>query len=85
MAKWDMHQIIGQGDEWPTVVVVHRGRGSMKTYAPITCAVPHITSDGIIGHCDCGACGRTIDAWDGYCRHCGAKVEHEHKQPTGQR
>lgn len=33
-----------------------------------------MTSDGVCGHCECGACGKSIDPWDAYCRHCGVRV-----------
>ena len=37
-------------------------------------AKPIIVSNGTTGHCECEACGKTIDPWDAYCRHCGAKI-----------
>lgn len=32
-------------------------------------------TDGATGYCRCGACGRAVDMWDGWCRHCGARFE----------
>lgn len=28
---------------------------------------------------ECSECGKPIDAWDKFCRHCGAKMEEEHE------
>ena len=36
-----------------------------------------MVSNGATGHCKCGGCGKFIDPWDKYCRHCGAKLEVE--------
>lgn len=36
-----------------------------------------ITSNGITGTCRCESCGNTIDPWDRYCKHCGARLEVE--------
>ncbi len=44
------------------------------------CYVPDYTtaaicvSNGVTGHCECEACGKSIDPWDDYCRHCGARI-----------
>ena len=32
-------------------------------------------TDCATGHCECGACGKAIDYWDGWCRWCGARME----------
>lgn len=32
-------------------------------------------TDCATGHCECGWCGKPIDPWDKYCRHCGVEVE----------
>ena len=32
-------------------------------------------TDGATGHCECGWCGKPIDPWDKFCRHCGVGVE----------
>ena len=32
------------------------------------------STDCATGYCTCELCGRAIDMWDAYCRHCGAKV-----------
>jgi len=36
-----------------------------------------IVSNGITGTCRCESCGNTIDPWDRYCKHCGARLEVE--------
>ena len=41
--------------------------------APLVASDPE--TDGATGWCACGACGRPIDPWDRYCRHCGMGVE----------
>lgn len=33
------------------------------------------STDGATGYCRCGACHRSIDPWDRYCRHCGTEVQ----------
>jgi len=35
------------------------------------------TTDCATGHCECGGCGGVVDPWDGFCRHCGARMEDE--------
>lgn len=32
-------------------------------------------TDGATGWCVCGACGKSIDLCDKYCKHCGALLE----------
>lgn len=32
-------------------------------------------TDCATGYCRCGNCGTSIDQWDAYCRHCGARLE----------
>lgn len=36
-----------------------------------------MVSNGATGHCKCGGCGKFIDPWDKYCRHCGVRLEVE--------
>lgn len=31
-------------------------------------------TDCATGFCACGACGEPIDPWDGWCKHCGARM-----------
>jgi predicted amidophosphoribosyltransferase len=32
-------------------------------------------TDGATGRCHCGACGKSIDPSDNFCRKCGARLE----------
>ena len=32
-------------------------------------------TDCATGFCTCGHCGEPIDPWDGWCKHCGARLE----------
>lgn len=32
-------------------------------------------TDGATGRCHCGACGKSIDPSDNFCRRCGARLE----------
>jgi hypothetical protein len=32
-------------------------------------------TDGATGRCHCGACGKSIDPGDNFCRKCGARLE----------
>ena len=32
-------------------------------------------TDGATGRCECGWCGKPIDPWDKFCRHCGVGVD----------
>ena len=34
-------------------------------------------TDCATGFCTCGNCGNEIDPWDGFCKHCGARLEDE--------
>lgn len=36
-----------------------------------------MVSNGATGHCKCDGCGKFIDPWDKYCRHCGVRLEVE--------
>lgn len=31
-------------------------------------------TDCATGYCKCSVCGKAIDLWDSWCRHCGAKL-----------
>lgn len=31
-------------------------------------------TDCATGCCTCGNCGEPIDPWDGFCKHCGARL-----------
>ena len=71
-------------------VIDQRGPFPSKIYAHSMCLsdepvlyVPRIFADGIvvmkddekvIGHCYCSNCKNSIDMFDGYCSHCGAKL-----------
>lgn len=41
----------------------------IEAYALIT-----MDEDGIIGHCKCSYCTKSIDLFDKFCSHCGAKL-----------
>ena len=34
-------------------------------------------TDCATGFCTCGHCGEPIDPWDGWCKHCGARMGDE--------
>lgn len=34
-----------------------------------------IVNHGATGHSACTGCGKAIDPWDSWCRHCGARLE----------
>ena len=46
-------------------------------YVPLINAQAIVTldDDGIIGHCTCSSCENSVDLFDGYCSHCGAKLK----------
>lgn len=46
-------------------------RQTSTTHAVI---VSDESTDCATGHCECELCGQSIDPWDRFCRHCGAKV-----------
>ena len=46
-------------------------RATTITHAVI---VSDESTDCATGHCECELCGKPIDMWDKFCRHCGAKV-----------
>lgn len=72
-----MHHMLSPGDDWPSAVVVHRGKGkgSKRTYEPTKECMAVVSSDGIIGHANCSNCNLSIDPWDNYCKHCGAHID----------
>lgn len=45
--------------------------GPLITHAVV---VSDESTDCATGHCECELCGKAIDPWDHYCRHCGAEV-----------
>ena len=50
---------------------------SEQTYIPLVKATADIVfmdDDFTIGHCHCSNCEKTIDIFDKYCSHCGAKI-----------
>ena len=34
--------------------------------------------DGIVGHTSCMSCAGSVATYDRYCRHCGARLIHDH-------
>ena len=34
-----------------------------------------IVNHGVTGHSACTGCGKAIDPWDSFCKHCGARLE----------
>lgn len=66
---------------WPKTLIMCRKTGNgieRRRYAPATTATKLVHGDGIVGHCDCSACGATIDFYDSYCRRCGARFKEAH-------
>ena len=59
--------------EPPREFVLRSVQGDV-TYRAVACACHVVVSDGITGHCSCGACGSAIDPWDAFCRRCGAEL-----------
>jgi len=53
----------------------------LEDYAAARTARRVIAADGetdcATGHCECGRCGRAIDPWDAWCKHCGSRLEDE--------
>lgn len=52
-----------------------RERLSQRTAKRIV--VSNHDTDCATGHAECSECGGAIDFWDGWCRHCGARLEDE--------
>jgi hypothetical protein len=61
---------LGATDANPTQA---ESSGTCRTARRVIVADP--ATDCATGFCTCGNCGGGIDPWDGWCRHCGARME----------
>jgi uncharacterized OB-fold protein len=59
----------------PPETVVFKGKHDWPYYVPERTATHMIVNHGVTGHSACTGCGKAIDPWDEYCRHCGARLE----------
>ena len=84
MAEWTLRLVIPReedGGAFPVDIILDEddeGRDDMecetRRYVPDRTTTAVCVSNGATGHCECELCGKPIDPWDGYCRHCGARV-----------
>lgn len=79
---WDGDALVLAVLRDPSSIHVQRAKGQprkvysgeselISTHAVI---VSDESTDCATGHCECELCGKPIDMWDKFCRHCGAKV-----------
>ena len=79
---WDGDVLVLTVPRDPSSIHVQRAEGQprkvysgepelVSTHAVI---VSDESTDCATGHCECELCGKPIDIWDKFCRHCGAKV-----------
>ena len=84
MDEWTLQLVIPNhedGGAFPADIIVDEddeGRDDMecetRRYVPDRTTTGVCVSNGVTGHCECELCGKSIDPWDAYCRHCGARV-----------
>lgn len=60
------------GDKYLMYEVVDRGDYDQTAKRVMT---SNPETDGATGRCNCGACGKSIDPSDNYCRCCGSRLE----------
>jgi hypothetical protein len=74
--SWSTEVTVGELRPWPDAVAVIRcNAGEARRYVPERTATHMIVNNGITGHSACTGCGKAIDPWDEWCRHCGARLE----------
>ena len=68
-----------RGDTAAFTPTDHMHKLANATVVERTTATHMIVNQGTTGHCACTGCGKAIDPWDAWCRHCGALMEGEWK------
>lgn len=85
IGEWT-HSISSLADTFPKQIVLNLLTKNLSTgfvwpngeliYIPkiTTHAIIQMNDDDSIEYCHCGNCNKTIEPYDRYCKHCGAKV-----------